>query len=213
MSGRSAGTVVILLAGISVALVIAAYMMMRPGASPRVAAADEPRLAPMGVGAAAVDPAIGRGRADADDEDDEAEGEDGAATPRRPEADGGREPDPRRGEPPPEPAPPVPPSAAAQAESAAVLAVRAQVQAEVAQAIESRRRALRNACWQGSASGSATLPLQASFGADGGLLALSIADDRNAPAELGACVRAQPLPLAIEPPGVGVTVDVPLTLP
>lgn len=120
--------------------------------------------------------------------------------------------DPRRGTPQ-EPAPPVAPGAGAVAESEAVLAVRKQVEDQVVGVLGDRRQALRNACWNGGKGSSATFPVQASFGADGGLLALSIADDRTAPAGVGACVRAQPLPLKVDPPGVAVTVDVSLSLP
>ena len=120
--------------------------------------------------------------------------------------------DPRRGTPR-EPEPPVAPSADAVAESEAVLAVRKQVEAQVEGALGDRRQALRNACWKGARGSSASFPVQASFGADGGLLALSIADDRSVSSEISACVRAQPLPLKIDPPGVAVTVDVALSLP
>lgn len=120
--------------------------------------------------------------------------------------------DPRRGVVP-APEPPVAPSADAVAESEAVLAVRKQVEDQVKATLDDRHRALRNACWKGARGSSASFPVQASFGADGGLLALSIADDRTAPAGVGACVRAQPLPLKVDPPGVAVTVDVALSLP
>ncbi len=207
MAGRSSSAFIIVLAGSAVALVIAALVMMRPGTSSRASDSDEPQLAPLGLNGLQADSAR-RG-----EREQEVAPEAAPVLPEpRPEAVASPEDDPRRDEPQPEPAPPIPPSAAAEAESEAIMAVRAQVQKEVKAAVESRHRAIRNACWNGSKSGSATLPMQASFGADGGLLALSIADDRGAP-ELGACVRAQPLPLKVDPPGVGVTVDVPLTFP
>lgn len=117
---------------------------------------------------------------------------------------------PREAPPPAEP--PIVPTDAALAEAPALLAARERAKVEVEGVVESRRTAIRNACWNGSKGASATFPIQASFGADGGLLALSVSDDRSAP-EVAACVRAQPMPLKIDPPGVGVTVDVPLTLP
>lgn len=112
------------------------------------------------------------------------------------------------------PAPPVPPSAAALAAEAAVLAVLPQVRAELDATLASSHQALRNACWKGGGNAAAAnFPLEATFGADGGLLALSIADDRGAPAGVGACLRSQPLPLKVGAPGVSVTVATRLTLP
>ncbi len=111
-----------------------------------------------------------------------------------------------------EPAVPIVPDAAALAAADAVMEVMPRVKADVEAAIESRRQAMRNACWSGAKVATATFPTEASFAADGTLLALSVADDRAAP-EVGACVRAQPLPLKIEAPGVPITVKVGLTLP
>lgn len=107
---------------------------------------------------------------------------------------------------------PIVPSAETLAQDEAIAAVMPAVQKAVEARIEAQRRAIRNACWKRGNGESASLPIEASFAADGGLLALSISDDRAAP-EVGTCVRAQPLPLAIEAPGVGVTVRVALTLP
>lgn len=111
-----------------------------------------------------------------------------------------------------EPAEPIVPDAAALAAADAVMEVMPRVKAEVEVAIESRRQAMRNACWNGAKVATATFPTEVTFAADGTLLALSVADDRAAP-EVGACVRAQPLPLQITAPGVPITVKVGLTLP
>jgi hypothetical protein len=112
----------------------------------------------------------------------------------------------------PQVSPAIVPSAADLARSEAIAAVMPAVKKEVAAGVDAQRTAIRNACWKGGNAASASFPIEASFAADGSLLALSIFDDRAAP-EVGACVRAQPLPLAIEPPGVDVTVQVALTLP
>jgi len=201
-------TLMFLIAG-SVGVVALMFVALRDGGSakPTVAAvSDAPVQQPLGVRDAEADSA--RRRPDADD---------AAATPPQlpaiaPIAADSEEPPPRPPAPPSEPAEPIVPSADDLAGAEAVAAVMPRVKAEVEDAIESRRRAMRNACWSGGKAASATFPTQASFGADGGLLALSIADDRAAPG-VGECVRAQPLPLKIDPPGVPVTVAVAVTLP
>jgi hypothetical protein len=117
--------------------------------------------------------------------------------------------------PPPEPAVPIVPSAEDVAASDAAMEVMPRVKAEVEEAIESRRKSLRNACWNSVKLASATFPMEATFAADGGLLAFSIGEDRGAP-EVGACIRSQPrslVPLKIAAPGVPITVKVALTLP
>lgn len=202
-------TLILLVAG-SVGVVALMVAMLRGGepARPAVAKATDTAVQqPLGVRDAEADSAR-RGRPDADD---------GAAGPPQlpaiaPVAANSEEPPPREPVEPPAPAEPIVPSADDEAAADAVAAVMPRVKAEVEDAIESRRRAIRNACWSGGKAASATFPTQASFGPDGGLLALSIADDRAAPG-VGECVRAQPLPIKIDPPGVPVTVAVAVTLP
>jgi len=108
--------------------------------------------------------------------------------------------------------PPVEPSEADVARSEAIAAAMPAAMKDFEGGLDAKRRGLRNACWKGG-QGSAKLPVEASFAADGSLLALSISDDRASPAGLGTCLRAQPLPLSISAPGVEVTVKTMLTLP
>jgi hypothetical protein len=104
------------------------------------------------------------------------------------------------------------PSPEAVARSEAIAAILPAVKQEVEAGVEAQRKAMRDACWKGGKAAPASFPIEASFAADGSLLALSIADDRDAP-EVAACVRSQPLPLMIKPPGVDLTVQTALTLP
>lgn len=119
----------------------------------------------------------------------------------------------RGGEPVPESVP-VPLGAGAVAEAEAVLAVQPKVLAAVEEALATRRSQLRRSCWNGDVPASASFPVEASYGADGTMLSLSVSDDRGAP-NVGACVRGQGalVPPTIEAPGVGVTVRTALTLP
>ncbi len=111
-------------------------------------------------------------------------------------------------------APPIAVSAVAVAESAEILAARPQVLAAVEGALAARRREISGACWAGEVPASASFPVEASYGADGLLLALSISDDRRAPG-IGACIRTQAtlIPPSIAAPGVPVTVQTSLMLP
>lgn len=106
---------------------------------------------------------------------------------------------------------PVAPVAVVVADPAAL--VRSQVVVELDAALAASRQALRNACWKaGGDATAANFPIEATFGPDGGLLALGIADDPSAPG-VGACLRSQPLALKVAAPGVHATVATRLTLP
>lgn len=109
-------------------------------------------------------------------------------------------------------APAIVPSAEALARSEAITAIMPAVKQEVDSRVEAQRKAIRDACWKDGKAAPASFPIEASFAADGRLLALSIADDRDAP-EVAACVRTQPLSLTIKPPGIDLTVQTALTLP
>jgi hypothetical protein len=98
--------------------------------------------------------------------------------------------------------------AASEAYAAAMPAVKRQVQA----AIAGQRSAIRHACWTGEGPASASFPVEASFDAEGNLLALSIGDDRGARG-IAPCVREQPLRLDISAPGVPITVQATIDLP
>lgn len=119
----------------------------------------------------------------------------------------------RSGEPPP-PSTPVPLSPSAAAEAEEILAAQPRVLAAVEEALESQRQRVRRSCWNGDVPASASFPVEASYSAEGTMLALSVTDDRGAPA-VGACLRGQAalVPPTIEAPGVGVTVRTALTLP
>lgn len=112
----------------------------------------------------------------------------------------------------PQVSPAIVPSAADLARGEAIAAIMPAVKQEVEVAVEAQRKAIRDACWKDGKAAPANFPIEASFAADGALLALSIADDRDAP-EVAACVRTQALPLMIKPPGIDLTVQTALTLP
>ena len=193
--------------GAGVAIVAAVAVMVLPGErAPAPSAAESTRSAQqLGVRGDAVDSAVVR--READEEEARAITLPGS----RPAAQG--EP-PGRGEPPPPPAPPIPPGAAALAESEAILAVQPKVLAAVEEALEDQRLAIRRRCWTGDVPASASFPVEASYSADGTMLALSVGDSRDAPS-IGGCVREQSglVPPKIDAPGVGVTVKSSLTLP
>lgn len=197
---------VVAMMGAGVAIVTVVAVMVRPGERAAAPIAAESRSAQqLGVRADGVDPAVVR--READDE----EAREIALPGTRLAAEG--EP-PGRGEPPPPPAPPIPPSAGAMAESEAILAVQPKVLAAVEEALADQRLAIRRRCWNGNVPASASFPVEASYGADGTMLALNIGDSRDAPT-IGGCVREQPglVPPKIDAPGVGVTVKSSLTLP
>jgi hypothetical protein len=116
--------------------------------------------------------------------------------------------------PPAPPQPPIVPSAAAIAESEEIQAASPPVLAALEQSLASKRAAVRAACWTGDVPASARFPVEASYSAEGTVLAVSVGDDPAAPG-VGACVREQPAlaPPSIEPPGVAVTVTAALALP
>lgn len=197
---------VVAMMGAGVAIVAVVAVMVRPGERAAAPSEAEPRSAQqLGVRADGVDPAVVRGEAD------EEEAREVALPGSRPAA---QDEEARRGEPPPPPAPPVPPSAGALAESEAILAVQPKVLAAVEEALEDQRVAVRRRCWTGKVPASASFPVEASYGADGAMLAFSVGDSRDAPA-VGGCVRDQPglVPPMVDAPGVGVTVKSSLTLP
>ncbi len=110
------------------------------------------------------------------------------------------------------PSEPILPTAYAIAASEGAQAVQADVLAQVQGLVSDQHQNLRNSCWTGNVPASAVFPMSATFGEDGNMLALSITDDRSAP-QVGACVRSQPWALKVDPPGVKVTVELPIELP
>jgi hypothetical protein len=191
------------------ALLVAAAIMAWPAANqtaPRTTsgerAMNNPGLADaagtVGIGAQAIDPARRDKLANGGQFTDTPAPFDGSFRPH----------------PPPAPTPPqaITPDAAAVAENEAILAVLPAATRQVEATITARRAAIRQACWTGDGPSSASFKLEASFAADGTLLSRSIADDRQAPG-IGPCVRAQELPLAIDPPGQPLTVQATITLP
>lgn len=83
---------------------------------------------------------------------------------------------------------------------------------QAAEALDGMRSGLRDACWPGG-KGSASFEVDLSFDAGGKLQAAGISDARGADPAVGACLRAQPLPVEIDPPGESVAVKVPIRLP
>ena len=110
------------------------------------------------------------------------------------------------------PSEPIVPTAYAIAASEAAQAAQAEVLAQVQGIVGDARQNLRNSCWTGDVPAAAVFPMSATFGEDGNMLALSITDDRSAP-QVGACIRNQPWALKVDPPGVKVTVELPIELP
>lgn len=107
--------------------------------------------------------------------------------------------------------PPPPPrelTAEERAADAAVSALRDKVAKEVGAQVKSQRSQLAKKC---GASG-VKYSLVASFDAEGKMVASGLSDVRGSEGspEVNACVRSQPLALQVEPPGQGVTIDVPL---
>ncbi|MBL9100610.1 MAG: hypothetical protein JNL82_06620 [Myxococcales bacterium] len=127
--------------------------------------------------------------------------------------------DERRAAPPVEPPPPPPPLTEEQvAADQAATRLREQVAKAVGEQLGERRAALRKACWKDTGGASAAdFSVNASFDADGKLTGMGISDIRGpgsaATAGVGQCLRSQVIPLNIEPPGQGVTVDVALRMP
>lgn len=109
---------------------------------------------------------------------------------------------------------PVPVDPRALAESEARAQAGPDAQAAVDAGLAARREAVRRECWTGDVPASASFAVEATYGAEGELLALSVGDSAEAPA-VGACVREQKglVPATIEAPGVGVTVQSTLSLP
>jgi hypothetical protein len=108
-----------------------------------------------------------------------------------------------------DPPPPVLPDpaaiAATQARDQAVPLVTAQLQ----DALDDRRSAIRRACWKGGAP-SASVFMQATVDARGQVIAQTFGDDGKVPG-LADCMRAQALPNKLSAPGVEVTVRAGLT--
>jgi hypothetical protein len=133
----------------------------------------------------------------------------------RPEVEGPPE-APRRAEPVVEPPPsPLVVTDEQRAAEAAHAELRGRVAKEVGRQLDGQRSALRNACWKGGSAG-ADFKLEASFDAQGKLLAMGISDARGPGAgsgDVGACLRQQTIPLSVDEPGSGVTVNVTLHLP
>lgn len=108
-----------------------------------------------------------------------------------------------------DPEPPVLPDpaaiAATQARDQAVPVVTAQLQ----DALDDRRSAIRRACWKGG-SQSASVFMQATVDARGAVIARTFGDDGKVPG-LAECMAAQALPSKLPAPGVEVTVRAGLT--
>lgn len=108
-----------------------------------------------------------------------------------------------------DPEPPVLPDpaaiAATQARDEAVPLVTAQLQ----DALDDRRSAIRRACWKSGAP-SASVFMQATVDARGQVVAQTFGDDGKVPG-LAECMRTQALPNKLPAPGVEVTVRAGLT--
>lgn len=96
--------------------------------------------------------------------------------------------------------------------SEASAAVQPRVLAAVHADLERRRDDLRERCWPPGSDAAATFAVQASYAADGTLLALGVPDVFGLPG-VGSCLMeqiGQTPPALPEPPGVAVDVAVPL---
>ncbi|MCY1054706.1 hypothetical protein [Nannocystis sp. SCPEA4] len=115
----------------------------------------------------------------------------------------------------PPPGPPSPPVAASpglNAESEASVAAQPKVVAALRADLDGRRDALRKACWPQGSDAAATFDVEATYAADGTLVALGASDVLGMPG-VGTCLTgqiAQKPPVLPEPPGVSVTVAVPI---
>jgi hypothetical protein len=209
----------LLLTGIG--LMIGAYVLLGPGAAPTAPDPAPATLASAGVAPAEIDSAR---RSDDDAYDDHTTPATPAATrpiqlpEARPALDRALEARRRAASPPAPPsAPPPALDPEAQAANDAYIALRTRVLGDVQRALDGQSDALRDACWQPGLTGgaaSASFKINATFDADGKLLAKGISDDRDAGAPgVGQCLRQQPLALEIPPPGKAITVDAPLRLP
>lgn len=110
------------------------------------------------------------------------------------------------------PAPPTPVPSSPDPLADARAAAQAQALVAVRDDLERRRDDLRARCWPPGSDVAATFTVEATYGADGGLLALSVPDVRGLP-DVGACLMGQlgqDPPALPEPPGVDVAVAVPL---
>jgi hypothetical protein len=209
------------LPGLFVALgagvVVTTYLMIAPGSRPTSASAakDSAALAADGVRPADHDSArqlAADGEVDAD-----------PANPRLPTVAPERTAEARTRPEAPPPEPPPPPvelTAEQKAAQDAYFALRDRTAGEVANVLGQQKDALRKACWKPSLTNgltSAMFALNASFDAEGKLLATAISDSRDAggasAGAVGECLRSQALKLDIPAPGQGVTVDVALSLP
>lgn len=111
--------------------------------------------------------------------------------------------------------PPILLSEAATEEGKEILAAQPGVKAILDAHLLALRAEIRKSCWNGDdLPGSAKFVAEASYGADGGLLALNLSDS-GAPQAVGGCVRETPnlVPAKVEAPGIAVTVRGTLTLP
>lgn len=102
------------------------------------------------------------------------------------------------------------PGLAAEAEASAAAAPK--VTAAVRADLERRRADLRAACWPPGSELGATFKVEATYGADGSLLALGVPEVPGLPG-VGVCLMGQigtRPPALAEPPGVGVSIVVPV---
>ncbi|MBZ5709962.1 hypothetical protein [Nannocystis pusilla] len=114
--------------------------------------------------------------------------------------------------PPGPPAPPVAASPGLNAESEASVAAQPKVVAALRADLDRRRDALRKSCWPQGSDAAATFTVEATYAADGTLVALGTSDVAGMPG-VGTCLTgqiAQKPPTLPEPPGVPVTVAVPI---
>lgn len=214
---RNNAVVTGVLVTLSVGIVAGVYLLVRGDeapAQPRPDPVGQQRVA-AGMRPAAVDSAR---RVELEDQAEE------QPAPRLPEirpesGDIGAENERRRAATSPElaPPPPVELSEAQVAANAAYLALQEQVSRDVGKQLDAQQAALKKACWKdtGGAKG-ADFAVNASFDAEGKMLAMGISEVRGAGAAavgVGACLRQQAIALSVEKPGQSVTVEQVLHLP
>lgn len=115
----------------------------------------------------------------------------------------------------PPPGPPAPPIAAGpgtNAASEASVAAQPEAAAALRAELDGRRDALRKACWPPGSDAAATFKVDVNYAADGSLVTLGVSDVPGMPG-VGTCLMGQIIqkpPVLPEPPGVPVTVAVPV---
>ncbi len=198
-------------------IVVTMYLVLSPGERPEAKAArEQPAALVDGVRAADHDPAR-QLAADGDVDADPANIRLPAAAPERTAEEARRIAEAPPPEPPP---PPVELTEAQKAAQEAYFALREKTAGEVAKVLGAQKDALKQACWKPALTNgvsSALFALNASFDAEGHLLASAISETRGpdgtSAGGVGECLRAQALKLDIPAPGQSVNVDVAISLP